>query len=430
MPVCDSCGNVTAITWKFCRYCGSPAVGILSFDQLIAGLIRESSDIFVPSEEMERTSLILRFPLARDADLTGRAVAIQDGQKAVIIRTNVAPEVIDPQTYPLSGNASPDGEDSQILLFRQLSKLLEIEIPDLLSKDPLPVTIRCSLEVKIENPATFSSEVFTDGDIYTSVHLTDWIFGVIEKICKDFMTSRVVRDFRVDDSMAKALCAQITSLCGSAIEGFGLQIGDVQDVSIHCPMGNGDWDQTEPILVSQLGEPRSQSGWARSIDSMPDSEVQTLSEETVFFARSKGRAAVWERLLRRVMCTSRTSMPTIDQLGQMVREADVDSLTDPSEAHHLSEMLDISSGDAWRSKAFLILRLSILRDHESLNVGLIREYCFSEERLGLEFQQASRDLETRWNARPVPICTTSPSTKRWTRKLRTAGARRLRQWAG
>ena len=141
MPVCNSCGNVTAITWKFCRYCGSPAVDILSFDQLIAGLIRESSDIFVPSEEMERTSLILRVPLARDADLTGRAVAIQDGQKAVIIRTNVAPEVIGPQTFYLSGNASADGEDSQILLFRQLSTLLEIEIPDLLSQNPLPITI-------------------------------------------------------------------------------------------------------------------------------------------------------------------------------------------------------------------------------------------------------------------------------------------------
>ena len=141
MPVCDSCGNVTAITWKFCRYCGSPAVAILSFDRLLAGLIRESNDIFVPREETGRTSLILRVPLAGDVDLTGRAVAIQDGQKAVIIRTNVPPEVIGPQTFYLSGNASADGEDSQILLFRQLSTLLEIEIPDLLSQNPLPITI-------------------------------------------------------------------------------------------------------------------------------------------------------------------------------------------------------------------------------------------------------------------------------------------------
>ena len=126
--------------WKFCRYCGSPSVAIVSFDELVSGLIRESNDIFVSSEETGRTSLILRVPLAGDADVTGRAVAIQDGQKAVIIRTNVAPEVIGPQADSLSGNASPDGEDSQILLFRQLSTLLEIEILDLLSQNPLPIT--------------------------------------------------------------------------------------------------------------------------------------------------------------------------------------------------------------------------------------------------------------------------------------------------
>ena len=126
---------------EVCRYCGSLSVAILSFYELVAGLIREPNYIFVPSEETRRTSLILRVPSAREANVTGRAAAIQEGPKAVIIRTNVAPEVIGPQTDSLSGNASPDGEDSQILLFRQLSTLLEIEIPDLLSQNPLPITI-------------------------------------------------------------------------------------------------------------------------------------------------------------------------------------------------------------------------------------------------------------------------------------------------
>ena len=393
MPVCNSCENITDIAWKFCRYCGSPALAVLSFDELITELIHQSNDLFVPREDLIRTSLILRAPLARSSEVSDRAIAIQEGQKAVIICPNAAPKVIEPQTYSLFGN----GEDSQILLFRELNTLLTLEIQDLLSQDPLPVTVRCSLEIKIENPATFSTEVFADGEIYTSAHLTDLVFSVIEKVCTDFTGSQAIRGFRSDYSAAEVLRGQIMSLGEPAIQGFGLKIGDIKDVSIHCPIGSGNLDQTEPILVSRSGKPGDQNRSARSIDSMPDSEIQTIAEETVFSARTIGRSGVWERLLHQAMCNSRTSMPTIHQIDDMVRNADIDGLIDPLEVLNLREILDIGSGDSWKSKAFLIQRLLTLRDHERSNVGLIRKYFLSEERLLLEFQHAARDMEIRWN---------------------------------
>jgi class 3 adenylate cyclase len=397
MSVCSSCGNVSDIAWKFCRYCGSPSEVPWSFDEVISRLIRQSNDVFVPSEDIIRTSLILRIPLNRDADHIGSVIAIQEGQKAVIICPSAEPEVIEPQTYPRSESPSLDSENSQILLFRELSTLLTMEILDLLSQDPLPVVVRCSIEINIENPATFCSEVFVDGDIYTSGHLADWIFGVIEKVCNDFIGSQVIRGFQLDYSAAEALREQIKLIGGAWIEGFGLRIGDIKEVSIYCPIGSGNVDQTEPILVSWSGGRENQNRSTRSIDAMSDAEVQTITEETVFSARTKGRAAVWERLLHQVMCTSITSILTIHQIDNMVRDADVDNLIDPSEVRNLGEMLDISSGDSWKSKAFLIQRLLMLRDHERANVGLIREYFLSEERLLLEFQHAALDMETRWN---------------------------------
>ena len=63
MPVCNSCGNVITGAWKFCRYCGSPAQDILSSGEIVSGLIRQSNDIFIPSEEMQETALVFRMPL-------------------------------------------------------------------------------------------------------------------------------------------------------------------------------------------------------------------------------------------------------------------------------------------------------------------------------------------------------------------------------
>jgi len=148
--------------------------------------------------------------------------------------------------------------------------------------------------------------------------------------------------------------------------------------------------------VSRSGDVENQITWAGSINTIADSEMQTFAEETVLSSRSRGRAAVWERLLRRVMCTSRVSTPTIDELGQMSRESDVDGLIDPAELRDLGQIAEIDGGDPWKSKAFLIRRLGFLRDHERANTGLIRDYCLSEERLVLEFQQATRDLDMRW----------------------------------
>ena len=144
MPACKSCGNVTDSTWKFCRYCGSPSLPVLSFDDLITGLIDQSNDIFVASEEISRTGFILRIPLAREVGATDRGIVIQNGQQAVIIRAGASPEVIGPQTYDLPENTSTDGEVNQMLLFRELSTQLSLEISDLVSQDPLPVTVQCS----------------------------------------------------------------------------------------------------------------------------------------------------------------------------------------------------------------------------------------------------------------------------------------------
>jgi len=396
MPVCNSCGNVTTAAWKFCRYCGSPAQDILSSGEIASGLIRQSNDIFVPSEQMQETALVYRMPVGRDADLNGRAIAIEDGQKAVIARAEMEPEVIGPQTYSMSENTSLDGEDSEFLLFRQLRALLDIEVSDILSQDPLPVTVRCSLDVEIEDPATFINKVFVDGSIYTSTYLADWIYSVIENICRDYVASLVIRGFRVDNSKAETLREQITRIGSPEVERFGLRIVGVPEVSISCPIGGANENQLEDLLVSRSGDVGSQITRAGSINTLSDSEMQTLAEETVLSARSRGRAAVWERLLRRVMCTSRISTPTIDELGQMSRESDVDSLIDPAELRDLGQIAEIDGGDPWKSKAFLIRRLRILRDHERANTGLIRDYCLSEERLVLEFQQATRDLDMRW----------------------------------
>ena len=396
MPACNSCGNVITGAWKFCRYCGSPAQDILSSGEIVSGLIRQSNDIFIPSEEMQETALVFRMPVGRDADINGRAIAIEDGQKAVIARTDMEPEVIGPQTYSLAENTPPDGDDSEFLLFRKLRALLDIEVSDILSQDPLPVTVRCSLDVEIEDPATFSNKVFVDGNIYTSTYLADWIYGVIESICRDYVASQVIRGFRADHTRAEILREQIILIGSPAIERFGLRIAGVPEVSICCPVGNGNANQPEDLLVSRSGDVENQITWAGSINTIADSEMQTFAEETVLSSRSRGRAAVWERLLRRVMCTSRVSTPTIDELGQMSRESDVDGLIDPAELRDLGQIAEIDGGDPWKSKAFLIRRLGFLRDHERANTGLIRDYCLSEERLVLEFQQATRDLDMRW----------------------------------
>ena len=165
LAVCESCQNLVDNTWAFCRFCGNQIVNKIRFSDLLASDVYTSSSILTSEEEPSNDAVVLVVDLQDKQHLLNQHLDIDSHQVALIRGKETAWTHL---THGLHYLKEVQIDQIERLVFvDRAPRYIEYTVENLLSKDPLPITLVCQMELKISDPVTMANYLEIEPQILT-----------------------------------------------------------------------------------------------------------------------------------------------------------------------------------------------------------------------------------------------------------------------
>jgi len=376
----------------FCRYCGAEVIHKIVFDDLLSEGLYKSSDLLTPSggavDGVFAVVVDLKQPAFTDKsiDVGPGLVALRGGRGRPWSFLEQSPQ----QRHRLDQTDHAD----HLAVLTTLPQTLELIIENLLSAEPIPAIVECSVEVQISTPETLTDFLGDEPQVFTSTDLGNLLLPEMESSSSQFLGEVVFSDLSYDATLAGELSDRFREVITSVLDRVGVSICGLMSVNIYQEIWSDDTDDPVKDLVASTeagpDELRPQSRY------MSASSFLALTEETNLAFAARRRAAVLNNVRLNVLSRRYSSSDGREAFVDLVRSLDSENFIGRDHADSIFRSASGFAGDSDKSNTLLVKRLGLEIEYEMACRSLIRRYGLSDERLVLEDQKARTELRSVW----------------------------------
>lgn len=392
MSVCESCQNLIDNNWMFCRFCGYQIIHKIRFNDLIAADRYQSSSILMPEEKSTNDAFAVVVDLKNQFDLLDQHLDIESHQVALIRGKDTDWSHLTHGLHHLE-SVQINSIDYLVVL-DTASRSIEFTIDNLLSKDPLPVTLVCQLELKISDPETMATCLEFEPQILTVNDIKHLLLPEIESLANQFFDKEIIAGPSYNSNLAKEFAGQLVLIIAPVNHRFGLDISQEVSVGIYREIWAEDSDNSVLDLISSTGDT---SGVVVSeFPSISGSSLLALTEETIIAYPVRRRASVLNILRLKVISRQYSLLYGRDRLVDLVASIDSEQLISTDLIAQIFDSVQGFIGDTDKANALLIKRLELEIEYERIRISLIHQYGLSDERLVLEDRKYGVEVQSIW----------------------------------
>jgi len=427
---CQHCNRQISSQANFCPYCGKPtATGTVACPQCRATVPANAT--FCPHCRYQLTGDVApqvqgqRWVKNPDDfaarvevdDIPGyfrRDLIVEPGTQAVIL-VNGRNEagVVGPGRYTLKALTD------QVVPLRQAKTLtailvdvgetpLEFTVSDLLTRDPLSITLDCRVVARVHNAALFLVNFMKGRRTVTRSHLRQYLFDEIQNAAAEAVARYSVAELSGNLALKEELAMHIEAHLMETFKGMGLKFDRVSALNFR----HEQWDEIRRVKTEyflQISKEEAElEGRKRLLDALDEKELLEIAQETKKVARYEQRAQMWARMRRAVLSDRMDEVKSEEDFARFMRQVDRQRLLDQSELEELKHELRERREDRERQRAFLVAKAELEQQYALKMVELARRRDLSIQDLELEQEVARRRLEGE-----IAI-----EEKRWTWELR------------
>ena len=291
--------------------------------------------------------------------------------------------------YPLQ----TDQIERLVFVDRALRQI-ECTFENLLSKDPIPVTLVCNLEVEISDPETIAKCLEIEAQILTVQDIKHLLLPEIESFATDFFDEEVLSGTSHNSDLAKEFAAQLTRTIAPVSSRYGLTISHELSVEIYREMWIEDSDNSVLDMISSTeGTPGVVISESPSISGP---SFLALTEETIIAYPVRRRASILNILRVKVISRQYSLSDGRARLVDLVESIDSEQLISKDLIDKIFGAVQGFISDTDKANALLIKRLELEIEYERIRISLIHQYGLSDERLALEDRKCGIEVQSIW----------------------------------
>ena len=392
LAVCESCQNLVDNTWAFCRFCGNQIVNKIRFSDLLASDVYTSSSILTSEEEPSNDAVVLVVDLQDKQHLLNQHLDIDSHQVALIRGKETAWAHL---THGLHYLKEVQIDQIERLVFvDRAPRYIEYTVENLLSKDPIPITLVCQMELKISDPVTMANYLEIEPQILTVHDIKHLMLSEIESFAIDFFDNEVISGSSDDSKLAKEFETQLTRVIAPVSNGYGLTISQELSVEIYREIWIEDSDNSVLDKVSSTRE--ISAAVVSESPSISGSSLLALTEETIIAYPVRRRASILNILRVKVISRQYSLSDGRARLVDLIEPIDSEQIISADLIDEIFGSVQGFIGDTDKANALLLKRLELEIEHERLRISLFHQYGLSDERLALEDRKCGIEVQSIW----------------------------------
>ena len=392
MSVCESCQNLIDNTWVFCRFCGNQIINKIRFSDLLSSDVSALSSIVISEDESNNDAVVAVVDLQHKQHLLNQHLDIDPHQVALIRGKETAWIHLTHGLHHLQ--AVPIDQIERLVLVDRAPRNIECTVENLLSKDPLPITLVCQLELKISDPETIAKCLEIEPQILTVHDIKHLLLPEIESFAIEFFDKEVISGSSQNSDLAKKLALQLTRTIAPVMSRYGLTINEELPVEIYRELWIEDADNSVLDLISSTG---GLSGVVvPEATSITGSSFLALTEETIIGYPVRRRASILNILRVKVISRQYSLSDGRAGLVDLVGSIDSEQLISTDLIDKIFGSVQGFVEDIEKANALLIKRLELEIEYERIRISLIHQYGLSDERLALEDRKYGIEVQSIW----------------------------------
>jgi len=376
----------------FCRFCGNQIINKIRFSDLLSADVYTSSSVFISAENSSNDAVVLVVDLQNQQHLLEQHLEIDSHQIALIRGENTEWSHLSHGLHHLED--VPINQIERLVFVDIAPRRIEFTIENLLSKDPLPITLVCQLELQISDPEAIANCLEIEPQVLTVDDIKHLLLPEIESFATGFFDKEVISGPSLDSDLAEEFAAQLTLNISPVNGRYGLTVSQELSVDIYREMWIEDSDNSVLDVISST---KDTSGVVISESpSISGPSFLALTEETIIAYPVRRRASILNILRLKVISRQYSLLDGSARLVDLVATMDPEQLISADLIDRIFESVQGFIGDADKANALLIKRLELEIKYERMRISLIHQYGLSDERLVLEDLRCGIEIQSIW----------------------------------
>lgn len=333
----------------------------------------------------------------RERDLEGwftSEVTVREGSLDLLFLDGRLDRVLSPGKYTLSNfwqTVLRRGPKKEVVRVRSGEVPLSFTLPDLLTADPLLLSLECSAVLQLQRGAEqlLYTNLMQEKERLTLLDLRALVFPPLRDAASTWFGQWTLEHLVATPSLADlALTAEEAVRQG--LLGKGLRVLRVAPANPSCAA----WDEKTRRLAQGLhdmwqaeGELERRKRWA---EVQQATDLQAIEEETANLATFQKRADLWQRLSQAFNTAEMSRIRGEGELEDFIRQADRDKLLKEDDFERFKGALRENQQDEAKVRAHLVRTAELEREYEYklLELHKRRDLTTTE----IEFQQGLERL--------------------------------------
>ncbi|MCH7800097.1 MAG: hypothetical protein IIC24_01000 [Chloroflexi bacterium] len=341
-----------------------------------------------------------------EKDLSGlfsRKIVIEEGTAGLLMIHGRYDQRLDPGEHTLEGGlgAILRSKNRKNIVLVSLGEVsLELTLVRLLTKDPVPFTVRTAVTLRFTSgrEAVFLSNFMSGRDAIGVNELKSLVYAELKEGAQDWAGRHTINELAEDLALRDELAMTLESHLRPLLDRYGLSFGRLEVKEFTCEIWDKSVEKRVETSLQVTQEQAELEGRKRLFDVAVERDIQDLAEETQKTATYEKRIELWQRMRRASNKEEMDKITSERDLEDFIRTADHDKVIKEDEFERFKIALEEAGEDKDRFRAHM-LRIADMeeqydykRKEVAQHTALSREEAEGE--LGLERLRLESSLET------------------------------------
>jgi hypothetical protein len=341
-----------------------------------------------------------------EKDLSGmfsRKIVIEEGTAGLLMIQGRYDQRLDPGEHTLEGGlgAILRSKNRKNIVLVSLGEVsLELTLVRLLTKDPVPFTVRTAVTLRFTSgrEAVFLSNFMSGRDAIGVNELKSLVYAELKEGAQDWAGRHTINELAEDLALRDELAMTLESHLRPVLDRYGLSFGRLEVKEFTCEIWDKSVEARVETSLQVTQEQAEMEGRKRLFDIAVERDIQDLAEETQKTATYEKRIELWQRMRRATNQDEMDKLTSERDLENFIREADKEKVLKEDEFERFQIALEEAGEDKDRLRAHM-LRIADMeeqfdykRKEVTQQTALSREEAEGE--LGLERLRLETSLET------------------------------------
>lgn len=389
---CGNCGAVVPADRRYCGSCGKPLGE--SDSPLLTGnrWARRAKDYATKVEV---------------SDVEGffkKGLIVEAGTKAIFFVNGAFAGILEPGKYEMGGLIE---KVKNLFNSKSTTAVLvdagDVELPfylfDVLTRDPLKLTVKCRLVVQMDNPTLFFENLMKGRQNYSIWELEEFLRVELQNCMQEFVGNKSVQELSSDISFKQQIEQEIVQHLAKSFGRKGLSFIQVRVFDFRHERLNALTNKKEEYwlyaqeLETSIASGDAISGLERKV--MDQETAKTLMQVEVFEERAK----VYERMRKATASAEMDKITQADQLEDFLQNVDKNSLLRKDEMDSLVRDFGEKKEDHNLARQHTIQKLRLEQDAELARAHAMISISLNRTQTDAQREEEMAQVEHQLSAR-------------------------------